>query len=121
MIASISDDNNTGGSADNRRRHRYRNNNDPNLYSPPPQHATVEMLQNLNTSRTAASLVLNDTSANKVTSFRALAAQSTAARNLLPPLETNAPTLALDRENIINVLKLLGNIYDNSIEIISTE
>ena len=125
MIASINDDGDgqSGGGGGGGRQQSSsttrRNRNNANATSPQLA-APVDMLQNMNTSRTAASLLLEDSSENKVDSFRVLAAQSSAARSLLQPLQSNAPTIEFNRENIINSLKLMGNIYDNTIEIIDT-
>ncbi|ANF29692.1 p12 [Catopsilia pomona nucleopolyhedrovirus] len=86
------------------------------------QMAAVDMMQNINTSsQTAAALILNDTSVNKTQSLKVLAAQSIAARNLLEPLQSNASTIALNRIDTVNVLEFLGDIYDNTIEIVNTE
>nr|AFS51935.1 DekiORF57 [Dendrolimus kikuchii nucleopolyhedrovirus] len=80
--------------------------------------AAAAMLQHINSPQTASSLLLSDETPNKTHSFKILATQSIAARKLLRPLQANEPDINLDRVDAINVLELLGNIYDNTIEVI---
>ncbi|AOT85526.1 p12 [Cyclophragma undans nucleopolyhedrovirus] len=81
--------------------------------------AAAAILHHINFPYTASSLLLGDSTHNKTHSFKMLATQSIAARKLLQPLEANEPDINLDRVDAINVLELLGNIYDNTIEIIN--
>ncbi|AKN80966.1 hypothetical protein [Lonomia obliqua multiple nucleopolyhedrovirus] len=118
MIASINDSGDPDGSQDRRRRRRSQAN------APPPMQqasSTVDMLQNMNASKTAASFLLHDSSKNKIESFKILAAQSAAARYLLEPLQGDAATIKLNRQETMDVLQFLDTIYNNNIKIINTE
>ncbi|UZE89730.1 P12 [Parapoynx stagnalis nucleopolyhedrovirus] len=83
------------------------------------QNAAMNVLQNMNTSKTVAAMILEDTSHQKIDSLKNLAPQSVAARKILPQM--NAPSIPLNRNDTVDVLKLMSNIYDNTISVIITE
>ncbi|USC25944.1 p12 [Palpita vitrealis nucleopolyhedrovirus] len=117
MIASINDsDVDDVGTSQTRRNRR-------NKSSVKPMAATADMLQTINNTaaQTAASLLINDLTPNKTQSLNILSTQSVGARSLLNPLQTNESTIKLNRIDTVNVLDFLGNLYDNSIQVIITE
>lgn len=84
------------------------------------QLAAVDVMRNINSLSTAATLIIEDATPNKVDSLNVLAAQSIAARKLLAPLQSNAPVVKLNRLEAMDVLELLTNVYDNVFEVITT-
>ncbi|AVA31140.1 p12 [Oxyplax ochracea nucleopolyhedrovirus] len=110
MIASINDDDDVINV--NRPRRSRRNVDDLN-------EAATNVLQNINISETAASLLINDKTTNKTNSLKILGSQSIAARNLLEPLQANASFVKLNRIETIDVLNFLGDVYDNTIKIVT--
>lgn len=106
MIASISD------SAPRGRRRAPR-------APSPDQLAAAEVLHNLNGAETAASFIVKDASENKVASLATLGSQSIAARKLVEALQARAPSVKLNREDAVNVLQFLGDVYSNQLEVVS--
>lgn len=124
MIASINDDDHSDvENVETTRRRRRNRHNNPAAPRPsvPNQNSAINMLQNMNTSKTVAAMILEDSSEKKVNSINNLAPQSVAARKLLSPLQTNALNIPLNRNETIDVLKLMSNIYDNTISVVITE
>ncbi|BBD51421.1 P12 [Samia ricini nucleopolyhedrovirus] len=86
---------------------------------PPPQpEVAAEMLRSMNGARTAAAFILNDASENKVASLTTLGSQSIAARKLVDSLQASAPTIKLNREDTVNVLQFLNDVYSNRLEVL---
>lgn len=77
------------------------------------------MLHNMNSADTAAAFIIKDPSENKINSLTTLGTQSIAARKLVESLQTNAATIKLNREDTINVLQFLGDIYENRLEVVN--
>ncbi|AGA16253.1 p12 protein [Thysanoplusia orichalcea nucleopolyhedrovirus] len=119
MIASINDNDDVDETPQTRRNRRNR----PERPSASAQIAAVNMLQTINTAntQTAASLLIDDVTPNKTHSLKILSTQSAGARSLLQPMQANASTIKLNRIETVNVLDFLGNIYDNTIQVIATE
>ncbi|QDL56959.1 P12 [Dione juno nucleopolyhedrovirus] len=81
--------------------------------------AAAEMLHNMNETQTAAAFIVNDTSENKIASLSTLGNQSIAARKLVESLQADAPTVKLNREDTVNVLQFLSDVYTNQLEVVS--
>lgn len=112
MIASI------GDSSDPPRRSRRLQQRAP---SPTPvQLAAADMLYNINNTQTAATFIVNDTSENKIASLTTLGNQSIAARKLVDTLQAKEPTIKLNRQDTVNVLQFLSDIYTNQLEVVNT-
>ncbi|AAC59102.1 unknown [Orgyia pseudotsugata multiple nucleopolyhedrovirus] len=86
---------------------------------PPTQLAAAEMLHNMNGAETAASFIVKDASENKIASLTTLGNQSIAARKLVESLQAGAPTIKLNREDTVNVLKFLNDVYTNQLEVVN--
>jgi hypothetical protein len=119
MIASINDDDNSDVETLRPRRRRTHRDNSPETL--PLQNAAVNMLQNLNNSKTVASIILDDQNEYKIDSIRKLASHSVAARKLITPLEQKTRDIKLNRAETVDVLKLMSNIFDNTISVVITE
>ncbi|AAK85653.1 hypothetical protein [Epiphyas postvittana nucleopolyhedrovirus] len=110
MIASINDDADTPPRR--RRRSQERNRS-------PARLAAADMLHNINNAQTAASFIVNDASEKKINSLTTLGNQSIAARKLVESLQANAPTIKLNREDTVNVLQFLSDVYTNQLEVVN--
>ena len=112
MIASI------GDSSEPPPRRSRRHQTQPRSRS--PQHlAAAEMLHNINNAQTAATFIVNDSSVNKISSLTTLGNQSIAARKLVESLQANASTIKLNREDTVNVLQFLSDLYTNQLEVVN--
>ncbi|BAE72340.1 P12 [Hyphantria cunea nucleopolyhedrovirus] len=115
MIASISDNTDSP-----RRSRRLQPPTTAQTPAPAPvQLEAAEMLHNMNESQTAASFIVNDASENKIASLTILGNQSIAARKLVESLQANASTIKLNREDTVNVLKFLSDVYTNQLEVVN--
>lgn len=85
----------------------------------PVQVETAEMLHNINSAQTAATFIVNDSSQNKIASLTTLGNQSIAARRLVESLQANASTIKFNREDTVNVLQFLSDVYTNQLEVVN--
>ncbi|AIU41324.1 p12 [Sucra jujuba nucleopolyhedrovirus] len=64
-----------------------------------------------------ADFILNDTSENKIETFRMLSVHSSMAKSILKNLEEQNETLPLTTMRATNLLRFLTNVYEDSLQI----
>ncbi|AWW14447.1 hypothetical protein KM620_gp087 [Hyposidra talaca nucleopolyhedrovirus] len=82
--------------------------------------STAALINTLNESNnTVASVILRDPSVNKVDSFKMLSPGSAVAKQILKDIENDKENMQLNTMRATNILRLLNNIYDDTLQIVT--